>query len=240
MTRILVSEIFGPIVQGEGPLIGQPSVFVRTGGCDYRCSWCDTLYAVLPQYRDEWTLMTPADIMVRVNELAGGQGVLITLSGGNPALQPFASLFALGRVHGHGFALETQGSMPQPWFADLDWLILSPKPPSSGMVTNWEAFEACLDAAEGRPRVVLKIVVFDEADYGYAQAAAARYPELPVYLQVGNPVAPLAAALAEEADIGDLMQRFRWLAGKVTADHWFAATVLPQLHVLAWGNKRGV
>jgi 7-carboxy-7-deazaguanine synthase len=177
---------------------------------------------------------------VRVNELAGGQGVLITLSGGNPALQPFASLFALGRVHGHGFALETQGSMPQPWFADLDWLILSPKPPSSGMVTNWEAFEACLDAAEGRPRVVLKIVVFDEADYGYAQAAAARYPELPVYLQVGNPVAPPAAALAEEADIGDLMQRFRWLAGKVTADHWFAATVLPQLHVLAWGNKRGV
>jgi 7-carboxy-7-deazaguanine synthase len=240
MTRILVSEIFGPTVQGEGPLIGQPSVFVRTGGCDYRCSWCDTLYAVLPQYRDEWTLMTPADIMVRVNELAGGQGVLITLSGGNPALQPFASLFALGRVHGHGFALETQGSMPQPWFADLDWLILSPKPPSSGMVTNWEAFEACLDAAEGRPRVVLKIVVFDEADYGYAQAAAARYPELPVYLQVGNPVAPPAAALAEEADIGDLMQRFRWLAGKVTADHWFAATVLPQLHVLAWGNKRGV
>jgi len=240
MTRILVSEIFGPTVQGEGPLIGQPSVFVRTGGCDYRCSWCDTLYAVLPQYRDEWTLMTPADIMVRVNELAGGQGVLITLSGGNPALQPFASLFALGHVHGHGFALETQGSMPQPWFADLDWLILSPKPPSSGMVTNWEAFEACLDAAEGRPRVVLKIVVFDEADYGYAQAAAARYPELPVYLQVGNPVAPPAAALAEEADIGDLMQRFRWLAGKVTADHWFAATVLPQLHVLAWGNKRGV
>jgi 7-carboxy-7-deazaguanine synthase len=155
-------------------------------------------------------------------------------------LQPFASLFALGHVHGHGFALETQGSMPQPWFADLDWLILSPKPPSSGTVTNWEAFEACLDAAEGRPRVVLKIVVFDEADYGYAQAAAARYPELPVYLQVGNPVAPLAAALAEEADIGDLMQRFRWLAGKVTADHWFAATVLPQLHVLAWGNKRGV
>ena len=75
MTRILVSEIFGPTVQGEGPLIGQPSVFVRTGGCDYRCSWCDTLYAVLPQYRDEWTLMTPADIMVRVNELAGGQGV---------------------------------------------------------------------------------------------------------------------------------------------------------------------
>jgi len=82
--------------------------------------------------------------------------------------------------------------------------------------------------------------VFDETDYRYAQAATARYPGLPVYLQVGNPIAPPAAALAEEADIGDLMRRFRWLAGKVTADHWFAATVLPQLHVLAWGNRRGV
>jgi len=241
MTRILVSEIFGPTVQGEGPLIGHPSVFVRTGGCDYRCSWCDTLHAVLPQYRDEWTLMTPADIMARVNELAGGKRVLITLSGGNPALHPLSPLIALGRRNGgHDLALETQGSMAQPWFADLDWLILSPKPPSSGMVTDWDAFDACLDAAKGRPRAVLKIVVFDEADYRYAQEAAARHPGLPVYLQVGNPVAPAAAALAEEADIGDLMQRFRWLAGKVIADHWFAVTVLPQLHVLAWGNKRGV
>jgi 7-carboxy-7-deazaguanine synthase len=36
------------------------------------------------------------------------------------------------------------------------------------------------------------------------------------------------------------MRRFRWLVAKVVADHWFDATVLPQLHVLAWGNKRGV
>ena len=43
-----------------------------------------------------------------------------------------------------------------------------------------------------------------------------------------------------EADINDLLRRFRWLVGKVTSDHWFAATVLPQLHVLTWGNKRGV
>jgi hypothetical protein len=44
----------------------------------------------------------------------------------------------------------------------------------------------------------------------------------------------------EEADIDDLMRRLRWLVGKVTADRWCAATVLPQLHVLAWGSKRGV
>ena len=46
--------------------------------------------------------------------------------------------------------------------------------------------------------------------------------------------------LPDDAEIDDLLVRFRWLVGKVTADRWFAATVLPQLHVLAWGNKRGV
>jgi len=240
--RIRVSEIFGPTVQGEGPLIGRPTVFVRTGGCDYRCTWCDTLYAVLPEYHDEWEFMTPADIMARVDGLAGGIPLIVSLSGGNPALQPLAPLIALGCRSGHTFALETQGSVAQPWFAELDWMVLSPKPPSSGMATDWDAFEACLEAAQGRPRCVLKIVIFDDADYAYARTVATRYPALPVYLQVGNP-APLigvGGAAADEADIDDLLRRFRWLVGKVTADHWFAATVLPQLHVLAWGNKRGV
>ena len=239
--RVRISEIFGPTIQGEGPLIGRPTVFVRTAGCDYRCAWCDTLYAVLPDYRDEWILMSPPQIMARVNELAGDSSVLISLSGGNPALQPLAPVIALGRRHSHSFALETQGSVSQAWFAELDWLILSPKPPSSGMITDWNALEACLEAAEGKPRCVLKIVVFDDADYSYAQTAAARHPTLPVYLQVGNPAPLIAAggAVAGEPD-EDLMHRLRWLAGKVIADHWFAATVLPQLHVLAWGNKRGV
>ena len=83
---------------------------------------------------------------------------------------------------------------------------------------------------------------FDDPDYGYARAAAARHPTLPIYLQVGNP-APLTAASGATADqpgAEALMHRWRWLADKVIADRWFAATVLPQLHVLAWGNKRGV
>jgi 7-carboxy-7-deazaguanine synthase len=240
--RIRISEIFGPTVQGEGPLIGSPTVFVRTAGCDYRCAWCDTLYAVLPEYHAEWTFMTPAEIMARVNQLAAGNAVLVSLSGGNPALQPLAPLIELGRHVGHTFALETQGSVPQPWFAELDWLILSPKPPSSGMSTNWHAFDACLDAAKKRPRCVLKIVVFDDADYDYARMAAMRYPALPVYLQVGNPAPSTAYAspIADQSGVNDLMHRFRWLVGRVITDRWFGATVLPQLHVIAWGNKRGV
>ena len=61
--------------------------------------------------------------LVRVIELAGGKPLLVSLSGGNPALQPLAPLIALGRESGHSFALETQGSISQAWFAELDWLI---------------------------------------------------------------------------------------------------------------------
>jgi 7-carboxy-7-deazaguanine synthase len=89
---------------------------------------------------------------------------------------------------------------------------------------------------------VLKVVVFDDADFAYAKDLSRRYPALPVYLQVGNP-APLIAAdgrQSEDADIGDLRARLRWLIGRVTEDRWFNAIVLPQLHVLVWGNRRGV
>jgi 7-carboxy-7-deazaguanine synthase len=238
---IPISEIFGPTVQGEGPLVGRPTVFVRTGGCDYRCAWCDTLYAVLPEHRSAWRLMTAAEIGRRIDELAGNDPVPVTLSGGNPALQPLAPLIELGHAKGHKFALETQGSMSSPWFAELDWLILSPKPPSSHMTTDWDALDACVSIGKQGPRCVLKIVVFDDIDYSYARTVSARHPPLPIYLQVGNP-APLKQAakpLPDEAEVDDLLARFRWLVGKVTADHWFTATVLPQLHVLAWGNKRG-
>jgi 7-carboxy-7-deazaguanine synthase len=238
---IPISEIFGPTVQGEGPLVGRPTVFVRTGGCDYRCAWCDTLYAVLPEHRSAWRLMTAAEIGRRIDELAGNDPVPVTLSGGNPALQPLAPLIELGHAKGHKFALETQGSMSSPWFAELDWLILSPKPPSSHMTTDWDALDACVSIGKQGPRCVLKIVVFDDIDYSYARTVSARHPPLPIYLQVGNP-APLKQAakpLPDEAEVDDLLARFRWLVGKVTADHWFTATVLPQLHVLACGNKRG-
>src|SRR5262249_20067684 len=122
----------------------------------------------------------PAQIIARVNELARDRPVLVSLSGGNPALHPLAPLIALGRHNSHSFALETQGSVSQAGFAELDWLILSPKPPSSGMPSDWNGLENCLKAAQGKPRCVLKIVVFDDADYAFARTAAARYPALPV------------------------------------------------------------
>jgi len=238
---IRISEIFGPTIQGEGPLIGRPTVFVRTGGCDYRCSWCDTQYAVLPSHRDEWLPMTPAEIAERVDALSGHQPILVTLSGGNPAMQPLGPLIALGRSKGYSFALETQGTLAPDWLAQLECLVLSPKPPSSKMATDWSSLDDCLRAAGPQPSCALKIVVFDDADYAFARTVTSRYPALPVYLQVGNPAPLLDPNMAAvPADNDDLLRRTDWLIDKVRQDRWFDARVLPQLHVLLWGNRRGV
>jgi 7-carboxy-7-deazaguanine synthase len=240
MTGVIrISEIFGPTIQGEGALIGVPTVFVRTGGCDYRCVWCDSLHAVESRFRHDWTPMRANAVMDEVRRLSGGQPLTVTLSGGNPAIQPLGGLIALGRAEGYDFALETQGSVAQDWFSQLSMLVLSPKPPSSEMPTDWALLQDCIDAAKGA-RVVLKIVVFDDADYAYARDVAARHPSLPVYLQPGNHTPPPPEDDSATVDQDGIDARMRWLVDKVIADRWFAATVLPQLHVMLWGNKRGV
>lgn len=231
-----IAEIFGPTVQGEGALIGEPTVFVRAGGCDYRCAWCDSLHAVDSAYRHSWAPMTAQAVWEEVRTLSGGRPLTVSISGGNPAIQDFAPLIALGRDEGYRFACETQGSVARPWFAALDTLVLSPKPPSSGETVDWMAFERCLAAAGDGPNVVMKIVIFDDTDYAWARDAAARSPQLPLYLQPGNPeVDP-----DQPVDLEAATERLLWLIEKVTGDGWFAPRVLPQLHVLVWGNKRGV
>ncbi|MET2831330.1 7-carboxy-7-deazaguanine synthase QueE [Mesorhizobium shangrilense] len=237
---IRVSEIFGPTIQGEGVLIGLPTVFIRTGGCDYRCSWCDSLHAVDHQFRHEWEMMPIDAVWQTVVKLSGGRPVMVSLSGGNPAIQPFRALIERGHGEGYRFALETQGSVVRDWFADLDVLVLSPKPPSSEMMTDWAALEACVDAAQEKPQIVLKLVVFDESDYAYAKGAAERFPRLPVYLQPGNHTPPRPGNEDAPVDLDGIMKRMEWLVEKVTGDRWFDARVLPQLHVLLWGNKRAV
>lgn len=231
-----IAEIFGPTIQGEGALIGEPTVFVRAGGCDYRCSWCDSLHAVDSQYRHSWTPMSPETIWQKVRNLSGGQPLTVSISGGNPAIQNFGPLIALGRAEGYRFACETQGSIAQPWFADLDTLVLSPKPPSSGETVDWNAFAACLTEGAKARQQVMKIVIFDDEDYRWAREVHARYGDLPLYLQPGNPEVDPEIPVDPQA----LADRLEWLTEKAMADGWFAPRILPQLHVLIWGNKRGV
>ena len=237
MTGLRISEIFGPTIQGEGSVIGVPTVFVRAGGCDYRCSWCDSLHAVESSYRKDWTPMTPTEIWHRVLELSGGVPLTVSLSGGNPAIQDFGPLIRLGKGDGYQFAMETQGSVVRDWFSELDTLILSPKPPSSGELVDWSVFDACIEAGS-EAETVMKIVIFDEADYVWARDAAARYPSLQLYLQPGNHTPP--GPDSDAIDSPGIMTRFEWLIDRALADRWFTPRILPQLHVLVWGNRRGV
>lgn len=238
--KIKVSEIFGPTIQGEGVLIGIPTVFVRSGGWDWRCLWCDSLHALDPEYRANWPTMTTSAAWNRITELSYSQTVTISPSGGNPAIQPFGPLIARGKATGYRFALETQGSVCKDWFLAIDSLALSQKSPSSGKDTDWTAFDQCLAATDPAQQVALKIVIFDIADYCYAKAIATKYLTLPVYLQPGNHTLPHADDDALNIDSTGLMDQMHWLVDLVTTDRWFDARVLPQLHVLLWGNKRGV
>ena len=237
---IAISEIFGPTIQGEGALIGVPTLFVRTGGCDFRCSWCDTLYAVEPRFKDDWTPMTADAVLDEIRRLSGEQPLLVTLSGGNPALQPLGELIAQGQRLGYTFAIETQGSKVQPWFSLLDHLTLSPKPPSSGMSFNAARFEDCIGAAGAHTQLGLKLVIADEEDYQWARTFAADYPQLPLTLQPCNPAPATPEQPQLETEVQVLNARLRWLVDKVSRDRWFNARVLPQLHVLIWNNERGV
>lgn len=202
---------------------------------------CDSKFAVLPEYREQWRDMSPEEVFAEVERLSGGRPILVTLSGGNPAIQPLGKLIRLGHERGYTFAIETQGTIHKDWFSELDYLTVSPKPPSSGMGTNWERLSRCLEAAGKRTETTLKVVVFDDADYAYAHEVGERYPLVPIYLQVGNDDPPGPEPKdATEPDHAKLLDRYEWLVGKVLADGWNGATVLPQLHVLLWGNKRGV
>jgi 7-carboxy-7-deazaguanine synthase len=224
-------------------------VFVRTGGCDYRCNWCDSLHAVDPVHRAEWVPMTVDEILDRVGTLAEGVPTLITLSGGNPALHPaMAALISKAHDDGDIVAMETQGSVAPRWMRTLDHLIISPKPPSAGFIDppydqrapeRLHALGDCIDRGPS-DRTALKVVVFDEHDFQFANYIWCEYASrtVPLYLSVGNadvsPNRPRGALALE------LLDRYRWLVERVLTAHMNDVIVLPQLHVLAWGNARGV
>ncbi len=238
--KIRVSEIFGPTIQGEGPVIGQPTVFVRTGGCDYRCSWCDSLHAVDREFRESWTAMTAEEIFEKIQALSSNKPLLVSLSGGNPAIHDLKPLIDLGHSQGYRFVLETQGSVSKDWFTDLDILVLSPKPPSSGMETDWGRLSNCIQKIGQNTDIAMKIVVFDKLDYEFAKDISARHPNLPLYLQPGNHTPPPGDAKDAEIDMEGINARMRWLVEQANEDQWFNVRILPQLHVMLWGNMKGV
>ncbi|RIW35070.1 7-carboxy-7-deazaguanine synthase QueE [Bacillus salacetis] len=239
MRKIPVLEIFGPTIQGEGMVIGQKTMFVRTAGCDYSCSWCDSAFTWDGSAKDDIRMMTAIEVWEELKTIGGTRFSHVTISGGNPALiGAIEELLVIFNDNEIQSALETQGSRWQDWFMDIDDLTLSPKPPSSGMNTDFDKLDFIMGKLRGQKDCSLKVVIFDERDLEYAAALHERYPGVPFFLQVGN------SNLAE-SDEGRLVRGLiaeyeKLIDAVIQSERLNNVRVLPQLHTFVWGNKRGV
>jgi 7-carboxy-7-deazaguanine synthase len=110
-----IVEIFHS-VQGEGFHAGRPHVFVRFGGCNLRCSWCDTDF-------DTHTPMMLDDILSAVTSYSCDR---VVLTGGEPMLQDLGPLCDAFHERGMHISIETNGTIPIPEGL-IDWICVSPK-----------------------------------------------------------------------------------------------------------------
>ncbi|WP_016839071.1 7-carboxy-7-deazaguanine synthase QueE [Ureibacillus thermosphaericus] len=242
MSKIAVIEIFGPTIQGEGMVIGQKTMFVRTAGCDYSCSWCDSAFTWDGSGKSLIKQMTAEEIWTELKRLGGNGFSFVTISGGNPVLiRHLEALVRILKENDIRIGVETQGSRWQDWLYEIDELTISPKPPSSGMKTDFTVLTEIIDklnARNGNQHISLKVVVFDEEDYEYAKKVHLRYPTIPFFLQVGNDD---TTTKDQTKLVSHLLKKYERLINKVMADEELQnVKVLPQLHTLVWGNKRGV
>lgn len=136
--KMRVSEVYAS-TQGEGPNVGRTTVFVRFGGCNLRCpGWpCDTQHAIDPAYRAEWIQHTVEDLVDRTHKVADMAGAhWITLTGGEPFLQPNGSLHKfVDSLEALGYQVEcfSNGTLLYPeWAATKISFIMDWKLPGSG------------------------------------------------------------------------------------------------------------
>ena len=206
-----VCEAFRSL-QGEGKKIGVPTYFIRTVGCNLRCSWCDTQYAMSELGED----LSVDEIMDIVKDESD-----VCLTGGEPMLQK-DTLELLGRLSeaGKTVVLETNGSISVKDVPDSDNIIISMdiKCPCSEMHEKMDFDNIALLKEKDQ----LKFVISDGLDLEYAIEVLEKYsPKCEViFTPVGGmDIEPLAEEVIERR---------------------INARVLPQLHKIIWGNKRAV
>lgn len=202
----------------EGMVVGRKTMFVRTAGCDYSCSWCDSAFTWDGSAKNDIRQLTAEQIWTELKEIGGECFDHVTISGGNPALiKAIGSLVELLHSQGVKAALETQGSRYQDWFLKIDDLTISPKPPSSLMKTNFSVLDDIIETLIKEKRMAhisIKVVVFNDEDFEYAASVHERYPEVPFFVQVGNEDLTTIdnASLTQE-----LLKKYEWLIDKAVA-----------------------
>jgi len=207
-----VSEIFRSL-QGEGVLIGTPTVFIRTVGCNLECSWCDTKYA-----REGGEELSIEQIMT---ELEKHKTQFICLTGGEPLMQKDVIKLLDKLVDKcYHVTLETNGSLPLEDVPCSESMLISMdlKCPSSGMEERM--LTSNIDLLS--PADQLKFIVADIDDLMYAEDVLKNHE-----VRCNVVFTPVGGMQLEP------VARFV-LSRKLNA------RVLPQLHKLIWGDRKGV
>ncbi len=204
-----IIEVFHS-VQGEGPLTGVRTTFVRTARCNLRCRWCDTTYSFGPGKE--------RSIPSLLAEVRRHKTRYVCLTGGEPLLQK-ESVELVRRLGDRGVTtvIETGGSLDVAPYVGLPGARLSVdvKCPSSGMQgrNRWENLP--LLGAED----TVKFVIGDRADYLYARRVLRRYrgPAAIVFQPVwGSNATRLAEwVLADRLDVRVMLQEHKLLWGDV-------------------------
>jgi 7-carboxy-7-deazaguanine synthase len=113
-----VVNIF-PTLQGEGPFVGHPAVFVRLGGCNLACSFCDTEF-------EAFAPLALSDLLAQLNALRQPGRDLVVITGGEPLRQNIAPLCEALLAQGWRVQIETNGTLWRP-LPDAVSIVCSPK-----------------------------------------------------------------------------------------------------------------
>lgn len=233
---LYVNEIFGPTLQGEGPAIGEPAVFLRMAGCNLACVWCDTPYSWDWKRFDkaaESHRMTVAQVEAELFRLTAGRHhdpMLVVVSGGEPMLQQaalvpvFSARQPIWRVE-----VETAGTVrpSAPWAHVVSRFVVSPKLNHSLNPLDKRERPDALTALRDTGKAVWKFVCQQPSDLVEVQDFVDRYDldNAAVYIM---PEGTTPMVLEDHAS---------QLAPHVIERGW---RLTPRLHIALWGSRRAV
>jgi 7-carboxy-7-deazaguanine synthase len=227
---MLISEIFESI-QGEGKLAGVPSVFVRTSGCNLRCSWCDTPYT---SWRVEGDDLSMSDIVSAVAAFRSRHAVV---TGGEPMIQKdIGELTRRLRREGFHITIETAGTVHAT--TDCDLMSISPKlsnsTPDATSGGDWSSRHESsrinipvLQRLIGEHAFQLKFVVNDANDIDEIDRLLGK-------LRGVNADDVLLMPQGQTRD--ELLAKDAWVADMCLRRGF---RYCPRLHIMLYGNRRG-
>ena len=221
-----ISEIFYS-VQGEGSLMGVPSIFIRTSGCNLRCSWCDTPYTSWHPEGDEMSLET---ILARLAEWPQAGHVVVT--GGEPMIAPgIPELTEALRARGLHITIETAGTVFAPVACDL--MSISPKLSNS---TPQGPFRNQHERLRIQPAVLNQLMAICDYQLKFVIAAESDLAEARQLIATLRAPASKVILMPEGISVETQNARSPWVS-ELAKQHGYRFS--PRLHIYLYGNKRG-